>query len=115
MTNAWKGACASATPSKVVVPPGIYMLQQIELLGPCKAPIEVKVDGTIQAPQDPSQFNGNAQWVKFTYINFFTLSGGGTFDGQGATAWKQSDCGKRTQCKRLSMVNNESTFLDIAA
>jgi len=38
-------------------------------------------------PQDPSHLNGDAQWVKFTYVNFFTLSGRGTFDGQGAIAW----------------------------
>jgi len=27
----------------------------VEVKGPCKAPIEVQVDGTIQAPADPSQ------------------------------------------------------------
>ena len=45
-----------------MVPRGLYKLQQIELQGPCNASIEVQVDGTIQAPQDPSQLNGDAQW-----------------------------------------------------
>lgn len=108
LANAWKDACASITPSIVVVPGGIYKLNQIEFKGPCHAPIEVQVDGTIQAPQDPSHFNGNAQWIKFSYINFFTLSGKGTFDGQGSVAWNQNNCGKKMDCKKLSMVINKS-------
>ncbi|KAK8470198.1 hypothetical protein PHAVU_004G097300 [Phaseolus vulgaris] len=67
------------------------------------APIEVQVDGTIKAPQDPNQLNGDAQWIKFTYINFLTLSGAGTFDGQGANAWTQNNCAKNKSCKKLSM------------
>ncbi|KAG4921310.1 Polygalacturonase [Glycine soja] len=47
----------------------------------------ISFDRIIRVPQDPSHLNGDAQWVKFTYVNFFTLSGRGTFDGQGAIAW----------------------------
>ncbi|KAJ1381115.1 Pectin lyase fold/virulence factor [Sesbania bispinosa] len=76
MINAWKDACTSTTPSKVVVP---------------------------AAPQDPSQFKPEAQWVKFTHVNFLTLSGSGTFDGQGTMAWSQNNCAKTKNCKKLSM------------
>jgi len=110
LTNAWSDACASTTPSKVVIARGIYNLKQIEFKGPCMAPIEVQVDGTIKAPQDPNQLNGDAQWIKFTYINFLTLSGAGTFDGQGANAWTQNNCAKNKSCKKLSMVNNVYIF-----
>ncbi|KAJ1384185.1 Pectin lyase fold/virulence factor [Sesbania bispinosa] len=103
MINAWKDACASTTPSKVVVPAGTYRFKQTEFLGPCGAPIEVEVHGTIQAPQDPSQFKPEAQWVKFTHVNFLTLSGSGTFDGQGTIAWSQNNCAKTKNCKKLSM------------
>ncbi|KAF1885730.1 hypothetical protein Lal_00002629 [Lupinus albus] len=103
LTNAWKDACGSTTPSKVVVPKGTYMLKQIDLKGPCKAPINVQVDGKILAPKNPKLLNGVDQWVKFGYINFFTLSGRGTFDGQGETAWKHNDCGTNKNCDRLSM------------
>ena len=68
------------------------------------APIDLQVEGNIVAPENPSQFNGDAQWIRFGYINFFTLSGGGTFDVQGATAWKQNNCAKTWNCKKLSMV-----------
>lgn len=104
LTKAWKAACASTTPSKVWVPRSSYKLRQIELNGPCMAPIELQVDGNIVAPQNPSHLDGNNQWVKIGYIDFFTLSGAGTFDGQGAMAWKQNNCAKTWNCKKLSMV-----------
>ena len=91
-----------------MIPNGTYKLKQVDLRGPCKAPIEVQVDGTIEAPADPTQLDGNAQWVRFEYLNLFTLSGTGTFDGLGEAAWKQNDCGKNKNCKKLSMVNNMS-------
>ncbi|CAJ1953079.1 unnamed protein product [Sphenostylis stenocarpa] len=103
LTNAWSDACASTTSSKVVIPRGTYNLKQIEFKGPCLAPIEVQADGTIQAPQDPNQLNGDTQWIKFTYIDFLTLSGAGTFDGQGTIAWNQNNCAKTKDCKKLSM------------
>jgi galacturan 1,4-alpha-galacturonidase len=111
LKSAWKDACASTTPSKVVVPSGWYKLQQIDLEGPCNAPIEVQVRGKILAPKDPYHLNGQDQWVRFQYINFFTLSGGGTFDGQGEMAWKPNDCEKNTNCKRLAMVRKILIFL----
>ncbi|KAK7305350.1 hypothetical protein VNO77_43255 [Canavalia gladiata] len=103
LRNAWQDACASTTPNKILVPEGRYTLKQIEFRGPCMAPIEVQIDGTIEASPDPSQFDRNVPWVSFNYINFFTLSGAGTFDGRGALAWKQNDCATNKHCKRLSM------------
>ncbi|XP_045831105.1 polygalacturonase-like [Trifolium pratense] len=103
LKSAWKDACASSSPSKVVVPSGWYKLQQIDLEGPCNAPIEVRVHGKILAPKNPYHLNGQDQWVRFQYINFFTLSGRGTFDGQGEMAWTQNDCGRNTNCNRHAM------------
>ncbi|AES65907.1 putative polygalacturonase [Medicago truncatula] len=104
--NAWKEACASTTASKIVIPGGTYKMGGIELKGPCKAPIEVQVDGTIQAPADPSQIKAADQWVKFLYMEHLTLSGKGVFDGQGATAYKQAQpaaawSGKKSNVKIL--------------
>ncbi|XP_061348316.1 polygalacturonase-like [Gastrolobium bilobum] len=104
MKHAWKDACASTTPSKVVVPRGTYKLKQITLRGPCKAPINVLVQGTILAPINPNHLKGSDQWVRFEYIDFLTLSGGGTFNGRGKKmAWNQNDCGKNKNCKMLPM------------
>ncbi|XP_027368432.1 polygalacturonase-like [Abrus precatorius] len=106
LKKAWEGACASTTLSKVVVPKGTYKLREMEFNGPCKAPIEVQVHGIIQAPKNPYHLNGEDHWVSFGYINFLTLSGMGTFDGQGEMAWKQNDCGRNTICKKQKLAMN---------
>ncbi|KAF7806930.1 polygalacturonase-like [Senna tora] len=84
--NAWKEACASTCATTILIPAGTYKLTQVKFTGPCNAPIEVQVDGIILAPENPNELDGNAQWVKFSYVNFFTLSGSGTFDGQDITS-----------------------------
>ena len=104
-SSAWKEACASTTAAKIVIPSGTYKMNAVDVRGPCKAPIEIQVDGTIQAPANPSDMKGADQWVKIQYVDFLTMSGSGTFDGQGEAAWKQNDCGSNKNCKMLCMVN----------
>ncbi|RVW37638.1 Polygalacturonase [Vitis vinifera] len=74
---AWKEACASPTPSSVLVPAGTYGLGQICFEGPCKAPINLIVEGTLKAPVDTKNFKADAGWVAFQNIDHFTLSGKG--------------------------------------
>lgn len=85
------------------------MLTGIDVKGPCKAPIEIQVDGTIQAPSDINLVQkGSDQWVRFQYINSLTLSGQGVFDGQGADVWKQGRAAWKkgsSTSTRISMVN----------
>ncbi|KAJ6297233.1 hypothetical protein OIU78_022880 [Salix suchowensis] len=88
LTNAWKDACASTKPSKVRIPSGTYSLRQVTLAGPCKSAIELQVNGILKAPVNPDQFSGG-HWVNFRYIDHLTLSGSGTFDGQGNVAWSK--------------------------
>ncbi|CAI8589557.1 unnamed protein product [Vicia faba] len=89
-TTAWNEACASATAAKILVPAGTYKMGLLEVKGPCKAPIEVQVDGTIQAPPNMADLKGAEQWIRFDSIESLTLSGKGVFDGQGATCWKSA-------------------------
>ncbi|CAL0317414.1 unnamed protein product [Lupinus luteus] len=78
-------------------------MREVDVKGPCKAPIEIQVDGTIQAPADPSQLHGVEKWVSIGYVSHFTFLGHGIFYGEGATAWKQNDCTKNENCVRRSM------------
>ncbi|KAL5798051.1 hypothetical protein ACOSQ2_002871 [Xanthoceras sorbifolium] len=96
LTSAFTEACASTTPSKVLVPKGTYNLSPVKISGPCKAPIEIQVHGTIiaQTENDPA-----TTWVSFQYIDHLTLSGGGVFDGQGHKVWGK--CGNNNYCKHL--------------
>ncbi|KAB2086256.1 hypothetical protein ES319_A04G017200v1 [Gossypium barbadense] len=92
--DAWKEACASVTPSTVVIPKGTYLLSKVNLEGPCKAPIEINVQGTIQAPADPSAFK-DPNWVRFYSVENFKMFGGGIFDGQGSIAYEKNTCENR--------------------
>ena len=82
-------------------------------MGPCKAPIEILVNGIIKAPKNPFDVSGQNQWVRFGYINFLTLSGNGTFHGRGKMAWKQNNCSTNKNCKKLAMVNIIKYLLNI--
>ncbi|KAI9160112.1 hypothetical protein LWI28_005171 [Acer negundo] len=99
LCNAFKEACACPTPSKVLIPKGTFLLAQVSLEGPCKAPVKIVVRGTLKALTDPSKMKADGSWVTFQHIDRLTLSGGGTFDGQGSIAW--GTCGLKSYCKQL--------------
>ncbi|KAM7498385.1 hypothetical protein LguiA_022799 [Lonicera macranthoides] len=99
--SAWKEACASPTPSSVVIPKGTFLSNELKIEGPCKAPIEFHIQATLKAPADPSKMTGGCEWITFRNIDHFTLLGGGVFDGQGKTAWTQNDCKKTGKCSKL--------------
>lgn len=42
------------------------------------------------------------------YIDQLTLSGTGTFDGQGKAAWAKNDCHQKKECTKLAMVSVQS-------
>ncbi|XP_044478103.1 exopolygalacturonase-like [Mangifera indica] len=97
LTRSWNKACATTIPSKVLIPKGIFLLSPVTLEGPCKAAIEVEVQGTLKALTN-SKVTKDGSWVTFQRIEHFTLSGGGTFDGQGDKVW--GTCGNNF-CKQL--------------
>lgn len=112
MSDAWAQACAATNPSAVVIPAGTYSMNVLELKGPCKAPIEVKVDGILKAPADPAQMPQGKQWITVGYVDHFTLSGSGTLDGQGgASAWKKNDCLTNKNCPRLPYVSTYYSYI----
>ncbi|XP_027925488.1 polygalacturonase-like [Vigna unguiculata] len=102
LISAWTQACASTSAVKIVIPKGTYQMTHVKLKGPCKAPIELYVDGTIKAPVKPQDVGGD-EILRIDYVNALTISGNGVFDGQGAYAWKQNDCSKSFNCKLLGM------------
>ena len=108
MATAWKEACASAGPSKVIIPSGTYTLGAIELKGECTStPIEMQVQATLLAPPDLK----GEDWVHFKYVNDLSVSGGGVFDGQGKKTWESNDCHKNPKCAPMPMVKHSSTLM----
>lgn len=57
VANAWR----DAWPAKVIIPKGEYYLRGAILKGPCKAPIEIQVQGYLRAPsrQQPTHSAGH--------------------------------------------------------
>ncbi|XP_019176434.1 PREDICTED: polygalacturonase-like [Ipomoea nil] len=100
LLNAWKEGCAATTASTIVIPKGTYPMTQVELVGPCKAPIELQILGTLKAPSDPKTFDSSKDWLTLKNVDSFTLSAG-IFDGQGTATWEQEDCKNTGSCDKL--------------
>ncbi|KAJ0774027.1 putative endo-polygalacturonase [Helianthus annuus] len=108
LNGAWTKACAATEPSQLIVPKGRFLLNVVEFKGPCKAPIEVKIDGTLIGPEDPVVIPKGVQWITFSYVTGLTLSGSGMVDGVGAAmAWAINDP-KSTAKKGSSLQYNLS-------
>ncbi|KAK2986007.1 hypothetical protein RJ640_002863 [Escallonia rubra] len=119
IVSAWREACASPNPSKVVIPAGTLMVGPVKFQGPCKAPVIVQAQGTLKAPTDLNKLKSQDGWIVLQNIDGLTLVGG-TFDGQGSTAWAENNCAKTGKCNslpinlRFNMVNN-SIIRDITS
>ncbi|XP_031390966.1 exopolygalacturonase-like [Punica granatum] len=100
LKTAWTEACASPTPSTILIPTGAFLMGQVSLGGPCKSSMTVQVQGMVKAPADPAQMKGDG-WIVIQHIDSFTLNGGGTFDGQGKIAWTKNDCAEKKVCTNL--------------
>ncbi|PPR98971.1 hypothetical protein GOBAR_AA21695 [Gossypium barbadense] len=109
LLDAWKEACASTSPSKIVIPKGIYFLRSATLDGPYKVPIQLQIKGTVKAPADPGAFK-EPKWIAFNRIENFKLSGGGVFDSQGTTTYKREGCKGHDYCGSLP-INLRFDFL----
>ncbi|KAI3440937.1 uncharacterized protein J3R85_002970 [Psidium guajava] len=66
-----------------------------------QAGVNVRVEGAIKAPSDINKLKSQGAWVVFQNVDGLTLSGGGSFDGQGALAWKENDCAQTGKCNSL--------------
>ncbi|VAI90728.1 unnamed protein product [Triticum turgidum subsp. durum] len=99
--RAWMKACASPGRPAVVVPKGEYRLQPVVFRGPCKGYMQVRLAGDLRAPDDLAAFRGSHEWINFASIDGLLVTGGGTFDGRGASSWHLNQCPTNPNCKPL--------------
>ncbi|XP_057440150.1 probable polygalacturonase At3g15720 [Lotus japonicus] len=115
--KAWHDVCSATegTPTLLIPKGKSFMLQPVLFKGPCKiGNINIELQGTLVAPESvdawkwPDNIKGG--WIKFSDINGLVVSGGGTFDGQGAEWWtKYPSASHRPSalqflsCKNLSL------------
>ncbi|KAM3382895.1 polygalacturonase [Capsicum galapagoense] len=97
VVKAFKEACQSTSASTILIPKGTFQMNQVKLEGPCKGPIELQIQATLKAPSDPNSIKG-CEWLTVNKLDGFTMSGGGTLDGQGKVAW---ECKKSKKCTKL--------------
>ncbi|KAK4790432.1 hypothetical protein SAY86_017736 [Trapa natans] len=97
--DAFANACSyTGGRSVILIPKLTFMVNSAEFQGPCKGPIEFRLQGTMKAP---AGMVGQENWVAFRYMDRLAVTGGGTFDGFGESAWPYNDCIKNTKCSRL--------------
>ncbi|GAA0185244.1 hypothetical protein LIER_32532 [Lithospermum erythrorhizon] len=100
---AWKDACESTRHSEMVIPRGDFNVGRLKLEGPCKAPITMKLQGTLKAPADVNKLPKTTEWISIMHVEGFTLTGGGIIDGQGADTWAKKKLKKLSFVQPLSL------------
>ncbi|KAL5154896.1 Polygalacturonase [Glycine soja] len=98
--KAWDVVCSSGE-AILVVPQANYLLKPIRFSGPCEPNVEVQISGTLDASDDPSDYEDDSKhWLVFDNIKKLFVYGGGTIDGNGNIWWKNS-CkrNKKRPCK----------------
>ncbi|KAJ8498736.1 hypothetical protein OPV22_009289 [Ensete ventricosum] len=112
---AWNAACESSGQVKILIPSGTYFLNPIEFNGPCRdvQRLMFQMQGTLRATTDLRKYGNGKGWVEFRHVDGLTVTGGGTFDGQGAVSWPFNRCPKEKNCKVLptsvKFVNTKDT------
>ncbi|THU62886.1 hypothetical protein C4D60_Mb01t09900 [Musa balbisiana] len=96
---AWSAACTVEARTTIVIPEGAYLLGPTIFKGPCKGIMVMEVKGQLLASTHLEAYKEN--WLDFQYINGLAISGGGRFNGQGASAWPYNQCKKILNCKPL--------------
>ncbi|KAF9622494.1 hypothetical protein IFM89_031898 [Coptis chinensis] len=95
---AWQAACGASGSPKLLIPPGTYLVGPIEFTGPCSN----AYSGNLIATTNLAQYGKGDYWILFSWVNGLNFIGaGGTFDGQGASAWPKNQCSTRRDCVRL--------------
>ncbi|KAF8677134.1 hypothetical protein HU200_046601 [Digitaria exilis] len=100
--NAWKTAC-SLDNAVFLVPAGRrYKVGAITFMGPCKDRLIIQIQGTIVAPEEPSEWDPRSPrlWLLFSGLAGARIQGGGVIDGSGSKWWANScKINKSNPCK----------------
>ncbi|CAN6237021.1 unnamed protein product [Urochloa humidicola] len=101
-SNAWKMAC-SLESAVFLVPSGRrYKVGASTFMGPCKNKMIIQIQGTIVAPEEPSEWDPRSPrlWLLFTGLAGARIQGGGVIDGSGSKWWANScKINKSNPCK----------------
>ncbi|XP_020267733.1 exopolygalacturonase-like [Asparagus officinalis] len=101
--DTWTAACSSSGVATVLIPKGTYLTGPVKFHGPCTnvRSITVQMQGYVKASTDLNRYVLGDDWFEFAWVDRLTLTGGGTFDGQGAASWPFNKCPQNKNCKVL--------------
>lgn len=85
------------------IPNGRFYLGGVTFVGPCIGMVSFVIDGTLLAPLNNDDIKKETR-INFRYIDYLTVSGSGTVDGQGKKSWLLNDCHKNNNCPKLAIV-----------
>ncbi|KAM5567540.1 exopolygalacturonase [Rosa sericea] len=123
LSEVWNQSCHQNTGGGVILfPQGTFMVAPVVLQGHCKGPMELQVQGTLQAPVDVQSSVGVDHWISFRYVEHLVIHGGGLLDGQGASAWGKSkalpttlrlDFVSHASIRQITFLNSKNTHIKI--
>nr|CAB3449220.1 unnamed protein product [Digitaria exilis] len=87
--KAWKNACDSTGTQKITIPAGNFLTGALELAGPCKSSIIIRLDGNLLGTGDLNAYKKN--WIEIQNVDNLSINGHGTIDGQGPLVWKKNE------------------------
>lgn len=110
--DAWRATCKSKVQARLLIPQGRFLVSTMYFSGPCftPGPVTIQVVGTVLATTDISEYV-NGEWLLFEDLAGVKLLGGGTFDGQGRSAWlatQNCDADPTNTCVRSPSVSSLS-------
>ncbi|XP_031488532.1 exopolygalacturonase-like [Nymphaea colorata] len=99
---AWVAACADSGSPTIEIPNRKYLVGPLQFMGPCKntGTLTMKVHGKVLASTNMNLYKSQ-EWILFAHVDNVKLTGTGTFDGQGTSAWPLNQCPFKKQCKIL--------------
>ncbi|AQK60048.1 hypothetical protein ZEAMMB73_Zm00001d053662 [Zea mays] len=80
--KAWKHACEATGQQKIVIPKGNYLTGALDLVGPCKSSIIIRLDGNLLGTGDLNAYKRN--WIEIQNVDNLSINGHGTIDGVGS-------------------------------
>ncbi|XP_010266273.1 PREDICTED: exopolygalacturonase-like [Nelumbo nucifera] len=101
--EAWKAACGASGTVTLEIPKATYLVGPVKFSGPCTNVKSITVDmkGYLKATTDLKMYGKTDDWIEFGWVDGLTLTGDGTFDGQGAESWSFNKCPVTKNCQVL--------------
>ncbi|PON43314.1 Glycoside hydrolase [Parasponia andersonii] len=97
----WNRACQYNGRGVVLIPKGTYLANRMVFNGPCRGQTVFLLRGHLNAPTDRGSWANSDHWIVFRHVDNLEIGGGGSFDGQGLSAWPYNKCDKNPYCDQL--------------